>query len=54
MTALNGTPRLEQDIGELATPAGLEAVSEQLAGLVTVLRAEQARRRVGIQISRPT
>jgi hypothetical protein len=31
---------------------GLEAVSDQLAGLITVLRAEQARR-AGIEIRRP-
>ena len=53
MTALNGTPRLEQDTGELADLSGLEAVSEQLAGLITVLRAEQARRRAGIAGHRP-
>ncbi len=52
MTAFNGAPRLEQDIGELATLPGLEAVSDQLAGLITVLRAEQARR-AGIEIRRP-
>ena len=46
MTAFNGAPRLEQDIGELAALPGLEAVSDQLAGLITVLRAEQARRRL--------
>jgi hypothetical protein len=54
MTALNATSRLEQDIGELAALPGLEAVADQLAGLIMVLRAEQARRRAGIEISRPT
>ncbi len=53
MTAVNGTPRLEQNIRELAALPGLESVSEQLAGLITVLQAEQARRRAGIEISRP-
>ena len=53
MTAVNGTPGLEQDTGELAALPGLEPVSEQLAGLITVLWAEQARRRAGIEISRP-
>jgi hypothetical protein len=50
----NGIPRLEQGTGELAALPGLEAVSEQLAGLITVLRAEQARRQAGMEISRPT
>jgi hypothetical protein len=53
MTALNGPPRLEQDIGGLAALPGLQAVTEQLAGLITVLRAEQARCQAGIAISRP-
>jgi hypothetical protein len=53
MTAVNGTFGLEQDTGELAALPGLEAVSDQLAGLIAVLRAEQARRRAGIEISRP-
>jgi hypothetical protein len=54
MTALNGTSGLKQDTGELTALPGLKAVSEQLAGLIAVLRAKQARRQVGIQISRPT
>lgn len=53
MTALNGTPELAQDIGGLAALPGLEAVTEQLAGVIAVLRAEQARRQAGIPISRP-
>src|ERR1700683_762946 len=52
MTALNGAPGLEQDMGGLAALPGLEMVSEQLAGWFTVLRAEQARRRAGTTISR--
>ena len=39
MTALNGTPGLEHDLGGLAEIPGLETVSEQLAGLIDVLRA---------------
>ena len=53
MTALNGTPELAQDIGGLAALPGLEAVTEQLADVMAVLRAEQARRQAGIPISRP-
>lgn len=53
MTALNGTPGLEHDLGGLAEIPGLETVSEQLAGLIDVLRAEQARRQAGIPIHRP-
>jgi hypothetical protein len=53
MTALNGTPELAQHIGGLAALPGLEAVTEQLTGVIAVLRAEQARRQAGIQISRP-
>jgi hypothetical protein len=53
MTALNGIPGLEQGTGDLAVLPGLEAVSEQLTGLITVLRAEQARRGAGIEITRP-
>jgi len=52
MTALNGAPGLEQDMGGLAALPGLEMVNEQLAGWFTVLRAEQARRRAGTTISR--
>ena len=48
MTALNGTPGLEYDLGGLAEIPGLETVSEQLTGLIDVLRAEQARRQAGI------
>jgi AAA lid domain/ATPase family associated with various cellular activities (AAA) len=53
---LNGSPRLdsdrEHDMGGLADLPGLEAVSEQLAGLIAVLRAEQARRHVGAVVKR--
>jgi hypothetical protein len=51
MTALHTTPGL--DAGGLAELPGLETVAGQLAPLITVLRAEQARRKAGIQISRP-
>jgi SpoVK/Ycf46/Vps4 family AAA+-type ATPase len=54
---MNGTPRLDsdrdQDMGGLASLPGLETVSEQLAGLVAVLRAEQARRQAGMAVTRP-
>jgi hypothetical protein len=53
MTALNGASGLQQDIGNLTALPGLEAVTEQLGGLITVLRAEQARRLAGIKIKRP-
>ena len=43
----------EQDMGGLESLPGLEAVSEQLAGLVAVLRAEQARRQAGLAVRRP-
>lgn len=49
MTASDATPGL----GELAALPGLETVTEQLAPLIAVLRAEQARRQVGITIRRP-
>ena len=51
MTALNGTS--ESGPGELTALPGLEPVSAQLTGLIAILRAEQARRQAGIQISRP-
>jgi hypothetical protein len=54
MTTLNGTCRLENDTGELTALPGLEAISNQLVGLSTVLRADQARSRPGIEIRRPT
>ena len=51
VNAVNGAPGLDQDrgrelggLGGLASFPGLETVSEQLAGLIAVLRAEQARR----------
>jgi hypothetical protein len=53
---VNGTPRLasdrEQDMGGLASLPGLETVSEQLAGPIAVLRAEQARRQAGAAVTR--
>ncbi len=42
-----------QDTSGLAALPGLEQVAGQLAGLIAVLRAEQARRQAGIQIRRP-
>jgi hypothetical protein len=51
MTALHTTPGL--DAGGLAELPGLETVAGQLTPLITMLRAEQARRNAGIQISRP-
>ena len=47
-------PELDQDrdMGALAGLPGLEAVSEQLAGPIAVLRAEQARRQVGAAVTR--
>jgi stage V sporulation protein K len=53
MTALDRTPGLEQDTGELAALSGLETVAGQIAPMIAVLRAEQARRRAGIEIRRP-
>ena len=56
-TALNSAPRLDQDrqqgMSGLASRPGLEAVSGQLAGLIAVLRAEQARRQAGAAVRRP-
>jgi hypothetical protein len=56
MTAVHGAPRPDQDrelgMGGLAGLPGLEAVSEQLAGLIAVLRAEQARRQAGMAVTR--
>src|SRR5579859_5438654 len=51
MTVVNGTS--ESDPAELAALYGLEPVTTQLTGLIAILRAEQARRQAGIQISRP-
>lgn len=55
--ALNGTPRLDsdrdQDMGWLTSLPGLETVSEQLAGPIAVLRAEQGRRQAGAAVTRP-
>ena len=50
MTALDRNPGPENEMGALP---GLETVTEQLAGPIAVLRAEQARRQAGIEISRP-
>lgn len=56
MAALGGMPGLdqghEQDMSGLGSLAGLEAVTGQLAGMIAVLRAEQARRQAGTAISR--
>jgi hypothetical protein len=51
MTALD--PTSGPDTSALTTLPGLETVAGQLAPLITVLRAEQARRKAGIAISRP-
>ena len=51
MTALD--PASVPATGGLAALAGLELAAGQLTPLVTVLRAEQARRAAGIAISRP-
>ena len=53
MTALNSAPAPGLDLGGLAALPGLEMAAGQLTPLVTVLRAEQARRTAGIAISRP-
>ena len=51
MTALD--PASAPDTDGLAALAGLEMAAGQLAPLITVLRAEQARRKAGIAITRP-
>src|SRR5207244_4094670 len=43
----------EANLGGLAALPGLETVTGQIADLIAVLRAEQARRRAGIEIRRP-
>jgi hypothetical protein len=53
MTALDRIPGPGQDLGELAALPGLEQVAGQIAPVIAVLRAEQARRRAGIEIRRP-
>jgi AAA lid domain/ATPase family associated with various cellular activities (AAA) len=53
MTALDRTPGLGQDMGELAALPGLEKVAGQIAPLIAVLQAEQGRRLAGIEIRRP-
>ena len=45
-------PRLGADLGDLGALPGLETVAEQIADLIAVLRAEQARRQAGIAIRR--
>jgi len=52
MTLLDPTSVL--DASGLAALPGLEVVTGQLAPLITVLQVEQARRKAGIAISRPT
>jgi hypothetical protein len=56
VNAVNGAPGLDQDcrrdVGRLASLPGLEMVSDQLAGLIAVLRAEQARRQAGTAVTR--
>jgi hypothetical protein len=56
MTAVNRASRLDQDrehdMGGLARLPGLEAVSEQLAAMIAVLHAEQARRQAGTAVKR--
>jgi hypothetical protein len=53
---VSSVPELDQDrgrdMGVLAGLAGLETVSEQLAGPIAVLRAEQARRKAGAAVTR--
>jgi hypothetical protein len=46
-------PGLELDMGELAALPGLERVAGQVAPLIAMLRAEQARRRARIEVRRP-
>ena len=43
----------ELDMGGLAGLPGLDAVREQLAGVIAVIRAELARRDAGIAVTRP-
>ena len=52
MTAVNGAPAPRADLGDLGALPGLETVAEQIADLIAVLRAEQARRQAGIAIRR--
>ena len=49
---MTSVPELDQDPNGLAGLAGLEAVSEQLAGPIAVLRAEHARRKAGAAVTR--
>jgi hypothetical protein len=57
VTALNGAPGLDQDrdhdMGGMAGLPGLEMVAGQLAETIAVLRAEQARRQAGTEVTRP-
>ena len=52
--AVTSVPKLAQGrvMAGLTGLAGLEAVSEQLAGPIAVLRAEQARRKAGAAVTR--
>jgi hypothetical protein len=52
MAAIDGSPGRGAD--GLAGLPGLEAVTGQLAGWVAVLHTEQARRRAGATVIRPT
>jgi ATP-dependent exoDNAse (exonuclease V) alpha subunit len=52
MTAVNGAPASGADLGGLAALPGLKTVTGQIADLIAVLRAEQARRQAGMQIRR--
>ena len=52
MTAVNGAPAPAADPGDLGALPGLEMVTGQIADLIAVLRAEQARRQAGMQIRR--
>jgi hypothetical protein len=45
--------RAQQDLGGLAGLPGLETVTEQLAGVIAVVRAELARRDAGVTVARP-
>ena len=50
---MNGPDQAQQDLGGLAGLPGLETVTEQLAGAIAVVRAEQARRDAGVAVARP-
>ena len=48
MTAADGAPASGADLGGLAALPGLETVTGQIADLIAVLRAEQARRQASL------